>query len=173
MMDVEGTSDVFIKASFDNDDVQETDTHWRCQNGKASFNFRILFKMKIPRKEYKLTLTAWDRDLLKSNDIICSWHIDLAPMFEDVRLSGKPMTLTQSYWKESLRDRLEPDSIKEWKDKGSFWLETQSVDEDHKKSKVRCDIRILPMEFAEKQKVGEARSEPNQEPFLSPPIGRV
>lgn len=93
-MDIEGTSDVFIKAHFDDDEVHETDTHWRCQNGKASFNFRILFKMKLPRKEYKLTLTAWDRDLLKSNDIICSWYLDLAPMFEDVRLSGNEMDLT-------------------------------------------------------------------------------
>mmetsp|Transcript_28502 Transcript_28502/g.20591 ORF Transcript_28502/g.20591 Transcript_28502/m.20591 type:complete len:87 (-) Transcript_28502:502-762(-) len=86
-MDVEGTSDVFIKACFDEEEVKETDTHWRCQNGKASFNYRILFDMKVPRKDYKLTLTAFDRDLLKSNDVICAWHIDLSAMFEDVRLT--------------------------------------------------------------------------------------
>lgn len=29
-MDVEGTSDVFIKAHIDDKDKQETDTHFRC-----------------------------------------------------------------------------------------------------------------------------------------------
>lgn len=29
-MDVEGTSDVFIRSYFDNKDAQETDTHYRC-----------------------------------------------------------------------------------------------------------------------------------------------
>ena len=46
--DDEGTSDVFIKAIIDDDD-QETDTHWRCTTGKASFNYRILSKVKTPR----------------------------------------------------------------------------------------------------------------------------
>ena len=30
MMDVEGTSDVFVKAYFDNKKPLETDTHFRC-----------------------------------------------------------------------------------------------------------------------------------------------
>ena len=43
MMDVEGTSDVFIKAFFDSKKALETDTHFRCQTGKASFNYRLKF----------------------------------------------------------------------------------------------------------------------------------
>ena len=37
MMDAEGTSDVFYKGSFDQKDVQETDTHYRNQDGKPDF----------------------------------------------------------------------------------------------------------------------------------------
>ena len=47
-LDVEGTSDAFVKACID-DEVKETDTHWRCTNGKASFNYRILHQVKMPR----------------------------------------------------------------------------------------------------------------------------
>jgi hypothetical protein len=54
--DVEGTSDVFIKAFIDDKDKKETDTHFRCQNGKASFNYRLLFDAKAPRQNYNLTL---------------------------------------------------------------------------------------------------------------------
>ena len=47
--DVEGTSDVFIKAFMDDKDKKETDTHFRCSNGKASFNYRLLYNVKAPR----------------------------------------------------------------------------------------------------------------------------
>ena len=42
-MDFEGTSDVFFKCFFDNKFSKESDTHFRCSNGKASFNWRMLF----------------------------------------------------------------------------------------------------------------------------------
>jgi hypothetical protein len=54
MMDAEGTSDVFIKAFFDNKNALETDTHFRCQTGKASFNYRLKFNEVFPRKDYRL-----------------------------------------------------------------------------------------------------------------------
>lgn len=54
--DVEGTSDVFIKAFIENKEKLETDTHYRCSNGKASFNYRLVFGMKAPRKDYFLTV---------------------------------------------------------------------------------------------------------------------
>jgi len=56
MMDAEGTSDAFIRAFFDNDNALESDTHFRCQNGKASFNYRLLFNESLPRKDYRLTI---------------------------------------------------------------------------------------------------------------------
>lgn len=30
MMDIEGTSDVYVRTFFDDKDDQTTDTHWRC-----------------------------------------------------------------------------------------------------------------------------------------------
>jgi hypothetical protein len=77
MMDVEGTSDVFVKAYFDNKKALETDTHFRCQTGKASFNYRLKFNEVYPRKDYRLTIQAYDRDFFKSNDIIGAASIDL------------------------------------------------------------------------------------------------
>jgi hypothetical protein len=47
--DVEGTSDVFVKTFFGGGgDVKETDTHWRCTTGTASFNYRLLYDFKAP-----------------------------------------------------------------------------------------------------------------------------
>jgi hypothetical protein len=55
-MDIEGVSDVFIKAYLDDKDKKETDTHFRCKKGKASFNYRLLFNIKAPRPKYDFTL---------------------------------------------------------------------------------------------------------------------
>ena len=63
--DVEGTSDVFVKAwlSGSPDEKRETDTHWRCTTGNPSFNYRLLFDLKSPqpkrgseKEAYKLNL---------------------------------------------------------------------------------------------------------------------
>ena len=81
MMDAEGTSDVFVKAFIDDKDKRETDTHYRCQTKKASFNYRLLFTVKAPRKNYDLTVQTWDRDLFKANDFIGESQLPLQHLF--------------------------------------------------------------------------------------------
>ena len=59
MMDVEGTTDGFIKAFFNTKNAKETDTHYRNQNGNCSFNYRLLYKFDHPAKsneDYKLKI---------------------------------------------------------------------------------------------------------------------
>lgn len=57
MMDAEGTSDAFIRGFFDSkEEDKETDTHFRCSDGKASFNFRFIFTVTHPRKDYNLNI---------------------------------------------------------------------------------------------------------------------
>ena len=75
-LDTEGTSDVFVMAWLDEHDKKETDTHWRCTTGEASFNYRVLFNFKSPSRSrveseaYKLKLQIYDRDVLSGNDLI-------------------------------------------------------------------------------------------------------
>jgi hypothetical protein len=76
-------SDVFIKAWIDDKEKKETDTHYRCSDGKASFNYRLLYGIKAPRKNTNLTLQVWDRDLFKSNDFISEIQLPLEHMLED------------------------------------------------------------------------------------------
>ena len=57
MMDYEGTSDIYFRGFFDSkEDVQETDTHYRCQTGSADFQYRFVYNINVPRKDYKFTL---------------------------------------------------------------------------------------------------------------------
>lgn len=80
-MDSEGTSDAFCKAFFDNKgECHETDTHFRCSDGKASWNYRLVFRINISdtkRNNYNLTIQCFDRDFFKSNDIVGETILDL------------------------------------------------------------------------------------------------
>jgi len=89
--DPEGMSDVYIRAFFDSKgEVKETDTHYRCGDGKASFNYRMLFKHSFPRadaNDYNLSLQIYDRDLLTSNDVIGETMINIKEAVEDACLT--------------------------------------------------------------------------------------
>jgi len=94
MVDIEGMSDVFIKAWIDEKNQKETDTHWRCSTGEASFNWRMLFNINCPNTSgkneldaYKLKFAVYDRDILSGNDFICDYEIDLRLMMEDCKLT--------------------------------------------------------------------------------------
>ena len=86
--DFEGVSDVYIRAYFDDNDKKDTDTHFRCSNGAASFNYRLKYDVQAPRKEpLMLVLQAWDFDLFSANDYLCEWTFDLDELFKNVRMT--------------------------------------------------------------------------------------
>jgi hypothetical protein len=64
----------------------------------------------------------------------------------------------------------------DFKDDNTFYVQLETRDAKGQKEltgKVRIQIDVLPKDYAEKNKVGEARQEPNVNPFLPPPIGRL
>lgn len=107
--DVEGTSDVFVKVFYGtSQDPKETDTHWRCTTGTASFNYRLLFDFKAPDKKSSqantLRLQLFDRDIFKSNDFLCEFTLDLELLIKDCRLTQKPMHLNKKYYNSFFKD---------------------------------------------------------------------
>lgn len=181
MMDVEGTSDVYIRGFFDSKkDALETDTHYRCQTGSASFNYRLNYKVAVPRTHYKFTVQAYDRDFFKSNDIIGSADIDLSQAFEDAELTQRPLRVDKKYY-ENYMKRPGQEPIEFSDDGDCFWLKMRQRVRDKKKGTeeikdnghVQIRIDITTKEFAEKNKVGSAREDPNVEPYLPPPVGRI
>lgn len=54
---------------------------------------------------------------------------------------------------------------------GCFVVETNGP--EGSKPKIRLDLRILSETFAKRCPVGTARNEPNLDPFLPPPVGRI
>ena len=99
MGDDEGTSDVYTRVFFDPaEESKETDTHYRCSNGKASFNFRMLFHTRYPRMNNTLNVQLYDRDFIGSNDIIGEATLNIKEAFADAALSKRPVYLNQAYY---------------------------------------------------------------------------
>jgi len=48
----------------------------------------------------------WDRDLIKSNDVICEWTLDLSELVYDSQLTGSIICLQDRYYEQSLKPRL-------------------------------------------------------------------
>ena len=63
----------------------------------------------------------------------------------------------------------------EFRDDGTFKLSVTRIDEYGYETQVavRLDLRVFPGDLAEKNKVGTDRSEPNINPYLPPPVGRI
>lgn len=56
----------------------------------------------------------------------------------------------------------------------SFTLVThKKVAEEEYKCKIKLDLRIVTGQFADKNPVGVGRSDPNLEPYLTPPVNRL
>lgn len=113
-----------------------------------------MFNVKSPLKKGErqlLTLQCWDRDLLKSNDLICEWSVDLTELIQDSILTDRAIMLEKKYYEKSLKDRMTeqgkiPETIKfvskpEVGNEGYvIELTTLSVLEDEKGKKVPVTI---------------------------------
>ena len=118
-------------------------------------------------------------DLFSSNDIIGECKLNLRPMIEDAENAKRPMSLSKNYYDEYLKPEGIMDGLTFTEDKTSFWIELKNKEEKNKKmetvvnGKLRIQISVYPKKDAEDNKVGEARSEPNVDPYLPLPFGRI
>lgn len=102
----------------------------------------------------------------------------------DSKVTKGPINVQRRYYEDSLRSRVvkegEPELLKfcTKASQGSIdqtFILTAYHPEDEQKKKpidIYLDLRVVPVAYAEMNKVGPARSEPNVEPKLPPPEGR-
>lgn len=176
-MDWEGTSDVFFRAFFDpNEDVQETETHYRNQDGKPDFQYRLKYRLKVPYKNYKFSIQAFDRDFFKSNDMIGEANINLKDLIEDCQYVKKSIGLNKKYYTDVLKNKGFQALDFDPKDPNKFWLKMRGKNPETNQieinGRVCVRIDVLPVAQADINPVGKARNQPNHSPTLPEPEGR-
>ena len=108
----------------------------------------------------------------------------ITEIVRDSKITKGPINVQKRYYEDSLRSRVvkegDPELLK-FCTKASqgtidqtFMLTAYHPDDKLKKKPIviYLDLRVVPVEYAEMNKVGTARSEPHVEPKLPPPEGR-
>eukprot|EP00475_Leptophrys_vorax_P037443 TRINITY_DN645_c0_g2_i2.p1 TRINITY_DN645_c0_g2~~TRINITY_DN645_c0_g2_i2.p1 ORF type:complete len:555 (+),score=161.30 TRINITY_DN645_c0_g2_i2:318-1982(+) len=138
---------------------QRTDTHLRAKKGKGSFNWRMKFPIKITLKSAPvLKIQLWDMDFFSANDSICEASIPLKALARKCARSKTWVKL------------LDKDGVSE-----KIWFEKLLHPNfgDKSQGKVELSIEMLPRHVAAQYTAGLGRDEPNQNPFLPKPEGRI
>lgn len=75
-------SDLYVTCTFNNE-TQSTDTHIRAATGFGSFNWRCVYKVKLPTADTFLSFRVFDKDLLTADDYICSSTFSIAHILDE------------------------------------------------------------------------------------------
>ena len=147
----------------DENDLQQTDLHFRSQNGCGSFNWRMKFPIKLPKRklaEYpRFQTQIWDKDFFSPNDNIAEATIDLQPF---LRYCEK--------WSKDKR------CVLEYNEEDEFWIDLGKGSGGQgggKGGKIKLSFELLPLRIAKMLPAGFGRDKPNQNPHLPEPVGRA
>jgi len=184
MMDVEGTSDIYVIGYIDQKEMQKTDIHFRCQTGAASFNWRMLLPLRLPVQKPVITLQVYDKDIFSSDDYMCGTTIDLKNIINIPKLLEMPIGLNRDYYNGLTIEEKKPLgeiqflSYEDDEEGTKFWVQCykgkkEAAGQGEKSGRVMCSLEILPKKNAELDVVGKGRDNPNVNPFLPPPVGRM
>ena len=145
-MDDTGMIDAYFRGFFDSaEEDQETDTHFRCQDGKPDFEYRLVYKIGVPRKDYTFHLQCYDRDFFKSNEMVGEATVDLKQLIEDTQLVKKPLALNEKYYEEVMKkqnpDKKDNQLKFESGEPDKFWLKLIGKNKD---GKIECtgNVRV-------------------------------
>ena len=173
-LDIEDTSDIYVMAFIDEKNKGQTDIHYRCSTGKGSFNWRMLIPIEIPRDKYNLTIQVFDNDILSKDDYICGGRLNLQQILNDVNILDIPLQLNKDYYKSLPKEKQNLSNIEfvnEDDNLNKFWIQLEK--QGKKEGRVLCSLEIVPKWYAELHPVGKGREEPNMNPYLPPPVGRI
>ena len=175
-LDIEDTSDIYVLAYLDNGKKFQTDVHYRCSTGQGSFNWRMKIPVEFPRDKFDLTLQTFDNDILSRDDFICGARLNIGQILNDVNTLDLPLKFSSEYYRnlpESKRvmSNIEFVGSDEDEEGLKFWVQMEK--DGVKGGRVLCALEVVPEWYAELHPVGKGRDEPNMNPYLPPPVGRI
>jgi hypothetical protein len=168
-------NDLYVTCHVQGSDISQketTDTHLRSKKGLGNFNWRMKYPLSFPMKQWpRVRFQVWDKDFFSANDAICEVQLSLKGLCKRVLRTGKR---TKILMKNHGHGALEIFKGLEGP-KDRFWLENLQHPNHPGKSQGRMEISIelMPIHIAAALPAGQGRSEPNANPFLPPPEGRV
>lgn len=153
-VDVEDAVDIYITGKVHGGKQLTTDTHIRSQDGKGSFNWRMVFPVQLRMKKHRITFQIWDKDALSADDYISEATLDFD---NEALLAFEKEDRVTIYGTDKKEEK--------------FWV--QCSNNKGPAGQVLISMALIPKDQAELAPVGQGRANPNQLPYLPPPEGRM
>jgi len=170
----------------------KTDTHFRAKNGLGNFNWRFVFPVELPAKNFpRLKFSVWDFDFFSANDAIGEIQISIKELCkaaikskgESVKFNAMalppPPTTYGPQWFVNMASKAstkkapavvdEKKAVEKPCDR--FWLYLPKVKD--KTGRIEVSIELMHSDVAKTQPAGLGRGDPNANPFLPDPEGRL
>ena len=118
-----------------------------------------MFNVKSQLKSYDLTIQAWDKDIVASNDLIGECQINIEPLFKDVLLTGRQMTMNTKYFADHLKGELLKKNFEYANDikfdgEDRFWIPVRRYNQKDdvyvNAGEIQISIACMPKSHAEK-----------------------
>jgi len=136
----------------------------------------MLIPIEIPRDKYDLTIQVFDNDILSKDDYICGGRLNLYELLYDANILDLPIKLNSEYYFSLPKEKQKLSNVEfvekdEDEDGNKFWVQLEK--QGKKGGRVLVSLEIVPQWYAELHPAGRGRDEPNVNPYLPPPAGRI
>jgi hypothetical protein len=168
-------SDLYCKATLSSDHTpfrtQKTDVHYCSKTNKGNFNWRCVWDLKLPKDMVnkvdqgamswpRLRLAIYDKNLFSADEAIGEKSFPL----DGLLLRGLSTGHRSLYVVDGEQDF----------DLCDLKIATKTKEQESSlKPKMKLRMELVPKILADELKAARGRAEPNQNPFLPEPEGRI
>ena len=140
--------------------------------------------MRLPVQKPEITLQVYDKDIFASDDYISGATLNLKDLIIVPKYLQMPIKFTRSYYNGLTEAEKKVYGAIEFMDKKDdeegikFWVQCfkgkkEASGEGEQGGRVLCSLDIVPKDVADAEPLGKGREEPNTNPNLPPPVGRL
>jgi len=129
------------------DIIKHTDVAWYAAEGCADWNYRMIFDVKLPCKNPRITISVWDEKVLGSNEAIGEVVLNLQTFFARCLLEKSART----------------------RDKRKIVHFEHSNYRGVNLGSIKLEMTMYTKTEADENPAGEAQNEPNIDPYLPNP----
>jgi len=188
----------FVEVNGEKQPEQQTDTHWRAMGAHAEWNWRMTFPLTLPSKWVRLSLQAWDHNVVKYDMALATVTLDLAKLCLDAQhkeerdmptsfqaerhgpipavnqdLFTKALDGCEARVTSCLSQAFHPNQMDPNVETNKFWLPLRFIEDQHgADGGLQVSIELIPRQLAGMQPAGLGRSDPNMNPTLPEPSSR-
>jgi len=115
-----------------------------------------------------VTFALWDRDLIRPNEHIAEMTIPIGEYTKRVFDTDQAVRMYDTTVSSVTKRETKDDKVVR-----DCYHNKKGGKSEEKCGSIRFSFEILPLEVAKLGLVGQGRSEPNVNPYLPPPVGRI